>query len=159
MRNLKQLSACQSDAVLSYKLRDAGLLTSIVTELFAAAAAPPSPEEGQKKYAPYLRELKHYMDNHLKCSLTLDDLEKHCHMSKYRICHEFSDAFGLPPIKYMNKKRVAAAETLLLSTEKKVHEIALETGFENTNHFIHLFKKEYGTTPQAYREAHRQFSY
>lgn len=93
------------------------------------------------------------MDNHLECSLTLDDLEKYCHMSKYRICHEFSDAFGLPPIKYMNKKRMAAAEILLLSTEKKVHEIALETGFENTNHFIHLFKKEYGTTPQAYRGA------
>lgn len=155
LRNLKQLLASQSDAALSYKLRDAGILTAIVTELFAMAAAPPAPEEGQKKHAPYLRELKHYMDNHLECSLTLDDLEKYCHMSKYRICHEFSDAFGLPPIKYMNKKRMAAAEILLLSTEKKVHEIALETGFENTNHFIHLFKKEYGTTPQAYREAHQ----
>ena len=136
-------------------MRDAGLLTAIVTELFAAATAPPSPEEGQKKCAPYLRELKHYMDNHLERSLKLDDLERHCHMSKYRICHEFSDAFGMPPIKYMNKKRIEAAENLLLSTEKKVHEIALETGFENTNHFIHLFKKEYGTTPQAYREAHQ----
>lgn len=155
LRNLKQLLAGESDAELSCKLRDAGLLTAIVTELFAAAAAPPSPEEGQKKCAPYLRELKHYMDNHLERSLKLDDLERHCHMSKYRICHEFSDAFGMPPIKYMNKKRIEAAENLLLSTEKKVHEIALETGFENTNHFIHLFKKEYGTTPQAYREAHQ----
>lgn len=77
-------------------------------------------------------------------------------MSKFRICHEFSDVFGLPPIRYMNKKRLEAAENLLLSTEKKVHEIALATGFENTNHFIHLFKKEYGATPQAYREAHQK---
>jgi AraC-like DNA-binding protein len=116
----------------------------------------PFPEKGQKKYAPYLRELKHYMDNHLDRPLKLEDLEKHCHMSKFRICHEFSDVFGLPPIRYMNKKRLEAAENLLLSTEKKVHEIALATGFENTNHFIHLFKKEYGATPQAYREAHQK---
>lgn len=154
LRNLKQLLAGESGAALSYKLRDAGLLTAIVTELFAKKVAPLSSEEGQKKYAPYLRELKHYIDNHLERSLNLEDLEKFCHVSKYRICHEFSDAFGLPPIRYINRKRLEAAENLLLSTEKKVHEIALASGFENTNHFIHLFKKEYGTTPQAYREAH-----
>lgn len=105
--------------------------------------------------APYLRDLKHYIDNHLKSHIRLADLEVRCHMSKYRICHEFSAAFGLPPLKYLNKKRMEAAENLLLSTQKKVHEIALETGFENTNHFINLFKKEYGSTPQVYREAHQ----
>lgn len=154
LRNLKQLLDSETDADLAAKLRDAGLITAILTELFAGTAASASPDEGQKKYAPYLRELKHYIDNHLDRPLKLDDLEKHCHMSKYRICHEFSTAFGLPPIRYLNKKRLEAAENLLLSTEKKVHEIALAAGYENTNHFIHLFKKEYGTTPQAYREAH-----
>ena len=154
LRNLKQLLAGESGSALSHKLRDAGLLTAIVTELFAGTVASPFPEKGQKKYAPNLRELKHYIDNHLDRPHKLEDREKHCHMSKYRICHEFSDVFGLPPIRYMNKKRLETAENLLLSTEKKVHEIALATGFENTNHFIHLFKKEYGATPQAYREAH-----
>lgn len=154
LRNLKQLLAGEADADLADKLRDAGLITAILTELFAGTVSSHDPKEGQKKCAPYLRELKHYIDHHLERSLKLEDLEKHCHMSKYRICHEFSNAFGLPPIKYLNKKRLETAENLLLSTEKKVHEIALETGYENTNHFIHLFKKEYGTTPQAYREAH-----
>lgn len=155
-RNVKQLLTGNGNAALTEKLRDAGLITTILTEFFSGALAPPSPEEGQQKYAPYLRELKHYIDNHLNCPLRLEDLERQCHVSKYRICHEFSSAFGLPPIKYLNKKRMETAENLLLSTEKKIHEIALETGFENTNHFIHLFKKEYGSTPQAYREAHQE---
>lgn len=154
LRNLKQLLAGEADADLADKLRDAGLITAILTELLAGTVSSHDLKEGQKKCAPYLRELKHYIDNHLERSLKLEDLEKHCHMSKYRICHEFSNAFGMPPIKYLNKMRLETAENLLLSTEKKVHEIALETGYENTNHFIHLFKKEYGTTPQAYREAH-----
>lgn len=155
-RNLKQLLAGDPGAALSNKLRDAGLITAIVTELFAETLNQTHPEEEQKKYAPYLRELKHYMDSHPDRPLKLEDLARHCHMSKYRICHEFSEAFGLPPIKYLNKKRMESAENLLLSTEKKVHEIALETGFENTNHFIRLFKKEYSATPQAYREAHQK---
>ena len=151
-RNLKQLLSGEAGGELADKLRDAG----IVTELFAETCASQTPEKDTKKYAPYLRELRHYIDNHLERPLKLEDLEKHCHMSKYRICREFSAAFGLPPIRYLNKKRLEAAENLLLSTEIKVHEIALETGFDNTNHFIHLFKREYGSTPQVYREAHHK---
>lgn len=154
-RNLKQLLSGDPGAALANKLQNAGLLTAIVTELLAKTLDHEPPEEAQKKYAPYLRELKHYMDSHPNRPLKLEDLARHSHMSKYRICHEFSDAFGLPPIKYLNKRRMESAENLLLSTEKKVHEIALETGFENTNHFIRLFKKEYGSTPQAYRETHQ----
>lgn len=153
LRDLKQLLAGSADAVLENKLRDAGLITAILTELFVNAFHL---QNENITCAPYLRELKHYIDNHLANRIRLDDLERHCHMNKYRICHKFSDAFGLPPLKYLNKKRLEAAENLLLSTQKKVHEIALETGFENTNHFINLFKKEYGSTPEAYRKAHQK---
>ncbi len=154
LRNLKLLLSGETGASLPDKLRDAGLITAILAELFAGTLDSHDPEDGQKKCAPYLRELKHYIDHHLERPLKLEDMERYCHMSKYRICHEFSAVFGMPPIRYLNKKRMEAAENLLLSTEKKVHEIALDIGCENTNHFIHLFKKEYGSTPQAYREAH-----
>lgn len=154
LRNLKLLLSGETGASLPDKLRDAGLITAILAELFAGTLDSHDPEDGQKKCAPYLRDLKHYIDHHLERPLKLEDMERYCHMSKYRICHEFSAVFGMPPIRYLNKKRMEAAENLLLSTEKKVHEIALDIGCENTNHFIHLFKKEYGSTPQAYREAH-----
>lgn len=151
-RNLEQLLAGSAGAVLENKLRDSGLISAILTEFFIHAFHL---ENEAAACAPYLRELKHYMDNHLTSHIRLDDLEQRFHMSKYRICREFSAVFGLPPLKYLNKKRMEAAENLLLSTRKKVHEIALETGYENTNHFINLFKAEYGSTPQAYREAHQ----
>lgn len=151
-RNLEQLLAGSAGAALENKFRDSGLICAILSELFIQTFHP---ESGEDACAPYLRELKHYIDNHLTSPVRLVDLERRFHMSKYRICREFSAAFGLPPLKYLNKKRMEAAENLLLSTRKKVHEIALEMGFENTNHFINLFKKEYGSTPQAYREAHQ----
>lgn len=152
LRSLKQLLAGNGDAILENKLSDAALITNLLTDLFIDGYDLKS-DSG--KCAPYLKELKHYLDHAFTQPLRLDDLEKRFHMSKYRICREYAAAFGQPPLRYLNRKRLEAAENLLLSTGKKVHEIALETGYENTNHFINLFKKEYGQTPQAYRKAHQ----
>lgn len=152
LRDLNRLLAGSGSAVLSNKLRDASLLTSIMTELFITAY---DLKNETVKCAPYLHELKRWLDNRFMEPFRLDDLEERYHMSKYRICHEFSTVFGTPPLKYLNKKRLEAATSLLFTTDKKIHEIALTVGYESTNHFINLFKKEYGTTPQAYREAHQ----
>ncbi len=152
LRDLKKLQAGSGAAVLSNKLQDASLLTSIVTQLFITAYGL---QADLIKCAPYLQDLKHLLDNRFWEPFRLNDLEVRYHMSKYRICHEFSDTFGAPPLKYLNKRRLEAAVNLLFTTDKKIHEIALMVGYENTNHFINLFKKEYGTTPHAYKEAHQ----
>ena len=152
LRSLKRLLAGNGGAILENKLFDAALITNLLTELFVDGY---DLKNDSRKCAPYLKELKHYLDHVFTQPLRLEDLEKRFHMSKYRICREYAAAFGQPPLRYLNRKRLETAENLLLSTEKKVHEIALETGYENTNHFINLFKKEYGQTPQAYRKAHQ----
>lgn len=152
LRNIWQLLSGDTDGDLRNKLRDAGSITAIMTDLFLEALPAKQPS---KEHAPYLLELRHYLDHCYREPLRLAELETRFHMSKYHICRSFSAAFGMPPLKYLNKKRLEAAETLLFSTDKKIHEIALAVGYENTNHFIGLFKKEYGTTPQAYREAHQ----
>lgn len=82
----------------------------------------------------------------------LQDLENSYHISKYRICREFAAAFGKPPLRYLNDVRIEAAKNLLLSGDKRIHEIAAEVGIENTTHFINLFKQRTGVTPLAYRE-------
>lgn len=152
LRHLQQLFTGSTDGALGNKLRDAGFITSIITELFTNTLPADRKEEN---CAPYLLEIRHYIDNFYREPLRLDVLEERYHMSKYHICHSFSGAFGIPPLKYLNKKRLEAAENLLFSSDKKIHEIALAVGYESTNHFINLFKKEYGTTPQSYREAHQ----
>ncbi len=152
LRDLKKLLAGSHSGALANKLSDASLLTSIMSGLFTAAY---DLKTDMEKCPPYLSELKRLLDNSFMEPFRLDDLEKRYHMSKYRICHDFSTAFGTPPLRYLNKKRLETAANLLFTTDKKVHEIALAVGYENTNHFINLFKKEYGATPQAYREAHQ----
>lgn len=152
LRALNQLLTGSTGACLYNKLTDADLLHHIVTELFTEAYKLESTET---RYPPFLTEIRKYLDTSFAQPFRLDDLETRYHMSKYRICHEFSAAFGMPPLKYLNTKRLEAAANLLLTTDRRIHEICLDVGFENTNHFINLFKREMGATPQAYRDAKR----
>ncbi len=149
---LEQLLSGDHSAALYNKLTDASLLQDIVTSLIIESYGlqPSAP-----KCAPYLLEIKQHLDMYFAEPFRLEDLENRYHISKYRICHEFSKSFHDPPLRYLNLRRLDAAVLLLLTTDKHIHEIALDVGYDNTNHFINLFKREKGTTPQAYRDANR----
>ena len=54
---------------------------------------------------------------------------------------EFSAAFHTSPLQYLQEKKIEAAKSLLLSTDDPIHEVGSMVGIDNTNHFIHLFKK------------------
>ena len=149
---LEKLLSLTDGSTLHDKLTDDILLNRILTELWISALSLTS---SQKDCPSYLLEIKQSMDTFFMNNFSLQDLETSYHVSKYRICREFSAAFGVSPLKYLNKKRLEAATNLLLSTDKRVHEISLQVGFETTNHFINLFKRETGMTPQVYRERNR----
>jgi AraC-like DNA-binding protein len=134
--------------VLRNKIIDACLLANILTDLFVEGFQL---ETAENPTPTYLQEIKYSLDNFPAASFRLEELESRYGISKYRICREFSAAFGLSPLKYLNRRRIETAKILLLSGDKRIHEIANEVGYENTNHFINLFKKETGLTPAAYR--------
>lgn len=146
---LEKLLQHGNSATLRNKLVDASVLSNIITELWIEAFHMETPE---RKCPSYLIEIRQSLDTFFMNPLRLDDLENKYHISKYRICREFSSVFGIPPLKYLNKRRMEIAKNLLLSTDKHIHEIASELGYENTNHFINLFKKETGLTPLVYRD-------
>ena len=60
--------------------------------------------------------------------------------------------FGLPPLQYINKKKVERAELLLITEDLSNKEIAYDLGYNEHSYFIRLFKKVTGITPMAYRK-------
>lgn len=103
----------------------------------------------------YIMEMKYIYDNKYDCELPLSMLEDTLGISKYRLCHEFTQYYGTSPLQYLINVRLSAACTLLENTDMKVYEVGINVGYENTNHFINLFKSQKGTTPTKYRREHR----
>lgn len=48
--------------------------------------------------------------------------------------------------------RLDTAENLLLTTNKKPSAIAFEIGYDSYDHFVRLFKKRTGFTPNEFRK-------
>ena len=102
----------------------------------------------------YLTKLKQILDTRYDEFHTLEGLSEELKINKYRLCREFSAAFKVSPLKYLNNVRINKAKELLLETNDTIVSIGEAVGIDNTTHFINLFKKETGETPLKYRQSH-----
>ena len=127
------------------------MLTDFLSELIDYSTAT----EPGDAVPDYLRQLREYLDENFFKDISLESLESLFGVNRYRICREFRENFEQPPLQYLHSARIAKAKILLAETTLKVHEIGYQVGYENTNQFIHHFKKITGWTPAAYRERKR----
>ena len=65
----------------------------------------------------------------------------------------FRQQFGLPPYEYLLQQRLRQAAQRLRESAQSLADIAYEAGFADQSHLQRLFRRAYGTTPQAYRRA------
>ena len=59
---------------------------------------------------------------------------------------------GKTPQEYIQTKLIDQAKEMIASTEKTVSQIAYELGFQYSQHFNRIFKKNVGYTPGEYRK-------
>lgn len=93
-----------------------------------------------------------YLEEYYKNHITLEEISTHIGFSKEHFCRFFKKNFRMSFVTYLNQMRVKKAEYLLLNTNLKVIDIALESGFEDSSYFTSIFKKETNMTPTDYRK-------
>ena len=112
------------------------MLSLILSSLAASRRAASTPS-----LPAHVAHMKEIFDTDYAHSHSLAALESALGVSRYRLCHDFSDCIGIPPIQYLNRVRLKAARTLLRTTTLTIREVSAAVGIENTTHFINLFKK------------------
>lgn len=129
-------------------------LTEILSLLCTSCYPAPTAESSNAAW--YLIEMKDFLDNHYQKDFSLRQFEETFKINRYRLCREFSACYGLPPLQYLTRKRLEEAKKILLTTDFSIHEISSMIGYENTNHFINLFKKYESMTPGKFRQTVQQ---
>lgn len=94
----------------------------------------------------------HYIKMHLAENLSVDKLSALACMSKATFFRLFKREFGLTPVEYIVRERLAEAKRLLRQPLASVAEVCLRAGFNNLSYFQALFKKHEGITPGAYKK-------
>ena len=143
-----QVADCASLLFMNQKLTE---ILSLLT-----LSCYPAIEKPQANVPWYLIEMKDFLDNHFNRNFSLSHFEELYKINRYRLCREFSAHYELAPLQYLTHRRIEEAKKILLTTDLSIHEISSMIGYENTNHFINLFKKYVSMTPGKFRQTVQQ---
>ena len=77
-------------------------------------------------------------------------------LSPSRFRHLFKQETGITPAQYLKDCRLQKAEKMLRTTFFSIKQILKQVGIASNAHFVHDFRRKYGTTPTAYRRTIRR---
>lgn len=92
-----------------------------------------------------------YIDIHSGEVIEIQDLAKRCHMSYSHFARLFRENYGRSCKEYITYIRLNKAQELLIHSDYSIAYIAQESGFFDSSHFIHAYKKWKGITPKQER--------
>ena len=94
-----------------------------------------------------------HIQNHLETPPSLNELAHVAAFSPYHFHRIFTAYVGESTASYVRRIRLEEAARQLLHSKQAVLEIALNVGYESQSTFGKVFKKHFGVTPAAYRNA------
>ncbi len=98
--------------------------------------------------------LEHYINSHLRSSLSVQELCTHFRLSRNELYSVFRNYFNDSPAEYIKKRRLHRACEYLTQTDLPVNIIAQKCGIPDYNYFSKIFKRAFALSPTAYRKTH-----
>lgn len=100
-----------------------------------------------------LKDVMKYIELHYNEPLVQADVARHFYFTKEYFSRYFRQSTGITFTEYVMQYRTQMARRDLLSSDKRVVDIALENGFSDERRLISAFKKFYHITPLQYRKS------
>jgi two-component system response regulator YesN len=100
-----------------------------------------------------LERISEYLENNYQNpDLQLSDAAEFCNLTPSYFSTVFHQQMGVTFREYLISRRLNRAKELLRTTNRKISEIALQSGYKDSHYFSHAFKKNTGYTPSQFRE-------
>ncbi len=104
---------------------------------------------------PRVRRAIDLVESRYADPLTIDDMARAAHMSRFHFSRVFRGETGKTPYRYLLDVRLAHAAKLLRGRRCDVTEAALSVGWNDLGRFGRMFREVHGVAPSAYlRAAH-----
>ncbi|MBQ7370469.1 MAG: helix-turn-helix transcriptional regulator [Blautia sp.] len=142
-----------------YRDKIRGLLSALMISLIRVFDEKSGmPERIQKKESFHqIKPCLEYIDNHYAEELKIGVLADICHMSESNFRKIFVENMNMPPLEYINRRRILQACSLLKHGNLMVEDIALKTGFTTISTFNRNFKRLCGVSPIQWRKEHDNY--
>ena len=90
--------------------------------------------------------------DHLAAPWTVEAMARQCGLGVTRFIHHSKQLTNATPITHLTQCRLEAAALLLRAAPgRSILDVALACGFSSSQYFATLFRRQFGSTPTAYR--------
>lgn len=101
-----------------------------------------------------IKVIKEHIDQNFSApNFNISNLCYDVGISHAHLLRQFKKEYGITVIKYVIKKRIELACTLLKTTDLSVKSVAFSCGFNDELHFMKTFKKEMGISAGNYKKS------
>ena len=111
-----------------------------------------------KKIDPVLNKPQYMVNESIKYikknydqKVNLQDIADMLYVSTWHLCKVLKKETGTNFVELLNGVRIEEAKKLLVTTNLRVYEVALEVGYTDTAYFSKIFKRFVGMTANEYR--------
>ena len=92
------------------------------------------------------------MAENLFKEITIDEICREVHISKYYFCRRFKETMGMTVMDYVLKTRIIHAKQMLEKENASVTDVSDRCGFSSVSYFRRVFKEAVGVSPLKYRK-------
>lgn len=110
-------------------------------------------ENNCPKKSDVMNRIIDYINRNFNKNITLDLVALEIGLSPQYLSKIFKEQYGSTFIEFITLKRLKYAEELLSKGNRNIKEISKLTGYEDSNYFCRVFKKETGKSPKQFRNA------
>ena len=142
------------DTSRRYLLRASALLRVKCGACAHAEGARPSESRGGL-LAWQLNRVVDYIETHLAEKMMVTDLADLIDVSVGQMIRAFKVSVGVPPFRYIVRRRVELACTTMSTTREPLSQIAIACGMCDQAHFSRVFRRMIGMSPAAWRREQR----
>lgn len=107
------------------------------------------------KYTDKFQIIMKYIENNYASDITLEELAQMAGYSIYHFSRIFKKYSNTTFINFLNRRRIKAAELLLLENGSTITDIAMQVGFSSLTTFNRVFKSINGCTPSEYKKLYK----
>ena len=105
----------------------------------------------QSETAYAANRIRNYLTWHFEEDLSVRKIGNALNMSPSTVAHVFRDYMGISPFQYLQQIRIGEAQTLLITTDLSIRDIALRCGYNSAENMYVAFRKSTGMSPSRYR--------
>ncbi len=117
---------------------------------------PEAPDASRGGLSPAMRHrVCDFIESHISEKISLDALSTMAGLSPHHFARAFQQSLGMPPHRYLLRRRLEHVEQMLRDTRLPLSHIALAVGFSDQSHLNRHFRRLTGMSPSLARGLER----